>query len=496
MLKTFARCCTAFSAIFIFPKIIFSQEQLGMRLERYAGIYSATLNPANTAFNPDNWEVSLFSADAFFENSYAYLQNTSLQNALRNSDKIISVTDTSAENPPAQDAIFLDYFDAKRKMRSVEQTRITGPSFSFRFGENNVVGLVTAFRSNVSAYKIPEILSYRSISNVPAGQTIDIAPTGSQAMAWGEIGLHYSRRNTESDMYTAFGVTPKLLLGMEGVYARSQSDLQYTDLPGDTVSFGNADWDYALTTGNLTDNSDSIQVRVQGTGFGLDLGYVWAISADDGDSDEDYAWRLGVSLIDAGFMRFGKSAEKHHIEFDTTIAVSNSDFPPADDPHDLIEDASRVFLGDPAASLQGRAFTIGLPTALSVQLDAKVAPHFYISGLVVQRIKLFKYSLQRPSTLAVVPRFEHRWFSFSLPVVLNDWQSFRIGMAARLGFLYLGTDNLGSFFTKDKLTGGDFYIGLKINAFSFGEREGSGLRSSSGGGHGRQKRGKIKCYEF
>ena len=84
-----------------------------MRIERHAGIYSASLNPANTAFNPNNWEASLFSADVFFENSYAFLQNTSLPNALRNSDNIVSVADTSSENPPPRDAIFLDYFDPK-----------------------------------------------------------------------------------------------------------------------------------------------------------------------------------------------------------------------------------------------------------------------------------------------------------------------------------------------------------------------------------------------
>lgn len=33
-----------------------AQDQLGMRLERYAGIYSAGINPANTAFTPHNWE--------------------------------------------------------------------------------------------------------------------------------------------------------------------------------------------------------------------------------------------------------------------------------------------------------------------------------------------------------------------------------------------------------------------------------------------------------
>jgi hypothetical protein len=47
--------------LFLFPNIVFSQEQLGMRLERRAGMYAAAINPANTAINPNNWEVSLFS---------------------------------------------------------------------------------------------------------------------------------------------------------------------------------------------------------------------------------------------------------------------------------------------------------------------------------------------------------------------------------------------------------------------------------------------------
>ncbi|MBK7937870.1 MAG: hypothetical protein IPJ82_12610 [Lewinellaceae bacterium] len=496
MSRFLLRLPAAFFAVFCFPAALFSQEQLGMRLERYSGIYGATLNPANTAFNPNNWEVSLFSADLFLENSYTFLQNTSLQNALRNTDKIVSVADTTAENPPARDVIFQDYFDGKRKMRVVAQTRVTGPSFSLRLGEEHVVGLVTAFRTGISSYKIPKILAYRTISDVPINQAVNIPPTGFQALAWAEIGLHYSHRNTDGDLYTAFGVTPRLLLGFEGAYTRAQSAFDYTQHPGDTVTFGSGRWDYALTTGNFTDNSDSIRLRVQGKGLGLDIGYVWASAAGDGDTDEDYTWRLGVSLIDVGFIRFGKNAERHHIEFDTLLSVTNSDFPPRNNPHDLIGDVSQAFLNNPAASLQTRSFSMGLPTALSIQFDAKVRPNFYISGLAVQRIPLLKYSLQRPSTIAVVPRFEHRWLSLSLPLVLNDWQSFRMGLAARLGVLYFGTDNLGSFFQKAKLTGADFYIGLKINAFSIstGKKEGGGYSTSGGIRNGKQKRRKIKCY--
>ena len=468
-----------------------------MRLERYSGIYSAGINPANTTFAPHNWEVSLFNADLFIENSYAFLRNTSLQNALRNTDNIVSLADTSAENPPARDAILQDFSDGSRKMHFVTQVRVAGPSFSFRFGEKNVVGLTTAFRTNISAYRIPEILAYPAVSNLPRNQAINIPAVGVAGMAWGEIGLHYSRLEEVGNLQMAWGVSPKLLLGYEGFFTRAQSKFDYTQRNGDTTAFGSAKWDYALTTGNLTDNADEVKLRKQGSGFGLDLGVSWAMPA--GDEGEGYLWRAGISLIDLGFIRFKNTAQRHHIEFDTLLTISGSQFPQRNNADEVLRDVSRAFLGDSAASLQKNAFGMGLPTAISAQFDARVAPMLYVSGVLVQRVPLLKHSVKRPSTLAIVPRFEHRWFSVSLPLVVDDWRTFRAGAAIRLAWLYLGTDNLGSFTTKDKLSGADVYIGFKINAFSlnFNKREkGYKLNRERGSRGNGPNRKKIKCYSF
>jgi len=467
-----------------------------MRLERYAGIWGATLNPSQTAFNPNNWEVNLVAADLFFENRYAYLRNTSLPNALRNSGKIVSVTEIKPERPLAADEVLLDFFDAKRRMHAIVQGRVNGPGFSFRFGGNNVVGLVTSVRTGLSSYKIPEVLAYRTISDLPRNQRFDIPSTSLRGMAWSEIGLHYSHKNTDGDLHTALGVTPRLLLGAEGFFTEAESNFDYTQRQGDTTAFGRARWEYGLTTRNLTGTGDSVRYRTQGHGFGVDLGYSWAQPLDD--DEDDYAWRLGVSLIDVGFIRYNNLAERHRIEFDTVITVTDAAFPARSDPRERITDVSQAFLGDPAKSLQARAFSMGLPTALSVQFDVRVTQMMYVGALWVQRIPVFSHSLQRPNTLAVVPRFEHRWVSVSFPVVLNDWQSLRLGLAARFGFLAFGTDNLNSFFQKDRLTGSDVYIGLKINGFSlhFKEKEKAYKGRKSSGGRSRQQLRKIKCYEF
>jgi len=492
MCRSAFRLPAAFALPVIFPFFLFSQEQTGMRLERYAGIYSAAINPAYTAFSPNTWDLSLFSADVFADNNYAFLQKTSIQHALQNTEEIVSVPDLLGEIPPPRTAIFLNYFDKRRKLHALLQARVAGPSFSVRFREKNVFGLTTALRTQVSSYGLPEILRYNNISDLPRNQVIDIPPAGLAGMAWGEIGAHYSRRNTDRDLYTAFGISPKLLLGLEGFFSRARSNFDYSQRLNDTVAFAGARWDYGLTTSNLNDDGN-IRAKVNGTGFGLDLGFTWVKPAENVDMEEDYAWRFGASLLDLGFVRFRRNAERHRIVFDTTIAISPADFPPRSDPHDLLGDVSKAFLSDPQASLQARSFLIGLPAALSLQFDARLAPHVYASGVWVQGLALLRPTLRRSSTLALVPRLEHRWWSASLPLVLSDWQSFRMGFAARLGVLYLGTDNLSSFFQKAKLTGSDFYIGLKINAFAlhFGEWKKKPAR-----GDGKKSKRKIKCYTF
>jgi hypothetical protein len=471
-----------------------AQEQLGMRLERYSGIYAATINPAAMSFNPSSWEVSLFSADAFINNSYAFLRETSIPNALKNSNKIVSAVDGPRESH-ITDPIYLDYSDDNRKMFAVVQTRITGPSFSFRFGDNWTIGLVTAFRANVSAYRLPELLRYRTIRNLPRNQIIQFPPAGLAGMAWTEIGIPISKLNSDGGRVIAYAVTPKLLLGMEGFYSKAQSKFDYTQRQGDTTAFGNAKWDYGLTTDNLNASGNGFHPRINGAGFAVDLGFSWAEAVNATAPEEGYNWRVGVSLIDLGFVRFSHEAEKHHIAFDTTITVSKSQFPPSSDPHALITQVSQAFLGNSAASLQANAFSIGMPTSLSIQGDYRFSKQIYVAGVWVQRLAFLPNSIKQPSTVAIVPRFEHRWFSLSVPLVWSDYQFARIGLAARLGVLYLGTDNLGSFMKSARQTGTDFYVGLKINAFSlhFGEKK---TRSASPSTHNSRDVSRVKCFQF
>jgi hypothetical protein len=153
---------------------------------------------------------------------------------------------------------------------------------------------------------------------------------------------------------------------------------------------------------------------------------------------------------------------------------------------DRIHLLSEVGLGDSTASLTSSNFRMGLPGAISIQGDYKIINHLYLNGVFIQRIPMGVNSIRRNNLMALTPRFEHRWFGFSMPVVLLNYQKLSLGTSLRLAFLTIGSDDVGSFFGKKNLDSSDFYVALKINPFNLGLNLGGG-----------RKRGKsVKCYQF
>lgn len=470
----------------------FAQDQLGMRLGRHAGIWSAPLNPAHTALFPLKWDANVVSLDVFGENSYGFIKETSLQNLLRNSGKVVSAASIDDENPLRPGDILQDFFTDKRRMHGTFQSRVMGPSLSLRLGERHTVGIVTAVRGSASSYRVPGSLAYGALDRVPFGTNLTAKPFRMGGMAWAEVGILYALRSEEGSPITmSFGVVPKFLAGFEGFTARSRETFTFRQPTADSLEFDSGNWIYSLTTANADPNG-SPSPQINGRGVGVDLGFSMSMPAEDSKDDHDYLWRVGASLTDFGLVRFRKGgAETHEVRFQQTVGVQSDDFMDAQNVQDLLDDVSRSFLGDPSKSLISNEFTIATPAALSLQADYRVVPMVYVAGLWVQRLPVLTNALRRPNTLAAVPRFEHRFGSVSLPVVLNDWRSLRLGLAARLGPLVVGSDNLSSFTRKDRLTGLDFYIGLKINAFSLK------LADKVGGLSRRDRKwSSVGCFQF
>ena len=249
---------------------------------------------------------------------------------------------------------------------------------------------------------------------------------------------------------------------------------------------------YGLTTSNLKNNDYGAERN--GSGFGFDLGFLYVVQ----ENDESYKWRFGASILDIGSIRFDKNAQTHVVNNPNTFQLNLRDFDDFELPGEgeaLLLHFSEQALGNPTASLRGDNFKMALPTAISMQADYNVNDQLFLNGLLVHPVPIGPVSPGRQPLLAFTPRFEHRWFSASIPVSLLNWRKTNLGLAARLGFLVIGSDNIGSIFGKSDYSGTDIYAALKLNPFDLGW----GLFKGRGVGNGKERRGskkKVRCYNF
>lgn len=225
-----------------------------------------------------------------------------------------------------------------------------------------------------------------------------------------------------------------------------------------------------------------------GKGFGIDLGFTYLVENNDYD---DYWMRFGASILDIGQIKFNKKSEEHLIEFQNTNILDVNAFKKIDNPTEAVKLMSYQLKGDSAKTKVGNYFAIGLPTALCLQADYQVFPHAFANATLIQRVPYQAVGIRRSNLLAVSARYEHRWFSATFPIQLYEYQIVRLGFAARIAFLTVGTDYLGSLIHKGNFTGTDLYFAIKVNPL------GLHLDRPSWFSGGFKKRGKkVECYKF
>lgn len=464
---------------------ISAQEELGLRLETYAGVSSLALNPAGNLNNPLKWDVNLVGGGIFIENNYAFLRETSLLWLLKHRNDAVFVTATDLEGPISDRTFVADFFNDGAKRFVAMSGFVAGPSAALRLGENHSVGIFTNLRSAGGSVNLPNEFSYYKYEARPFNEQFEVPKMRAAAVNWAEIGLNYALKTPTADGSINFGINLKYLQGYEAGYVNSRSTYQHTKLPGNVVSIGlpNSEYGFAALS------ESSVFSERSGRGFGADLGFTWIST----EHEEGYRLKLGASLLDMGFINFDKNAQTHRLQLDSAVLVNLNDYENFESPADitpLVKAFSENVLADSLATLQGTSFRMALPSALSLQADFGATEFFYINALYTQRIPI-GIGPRRGNLLAVTPRLQHRWYSVSLPVSVYNWNRAHVGLAVRLGWLVLGSDDLAGAFYKKNYTGADFYFALKINPFNL-SLDGFG----DGGKRRFGSRSKVKCYTF
>jgi len=220
---------------------------------------------------------------------------------------------------------------------------------------------------------------------IPLGEAIDIAPTNVAGMVWSEFGINFAPAFFTYNGKFSLGITAKYLTGYEAAFAETPNTLQITQFPGDSLQLENGLINFGFTDSNTNSDIDPA-VRKNGQGFSFDVGAVMTIEGDD----DGYIWRLGASILDIGQITFSKNAQFHQIDQPTDSLLGIlpiDDYDGFADLSDYVNLLSSQTLGNSLASRVGDRFSIGLPTALSLQADYQFYPDFYVNATLVQRLK-------------------------------------------------------------------------------------------------------------
>lgn len=464
-----------------------AQEQQGLRLGRYPGIYQLALNPAAV---PNRTEISLVSLGAFLDNNMAGVKNTSLLDLARRGPDAPwhwpGRNDSTGIEPPAgvpQDTLYGVYLPTRNNRNyAYGQVRVEGPGAIIALGDQHSVGLAFRWRAMGSSFDVADDMTPIRHYQQPFFSEYTSAPFDFAFLNWTEVALHYAYRRATANGQFNIGVAVKPIFAYTGGYVNSQSPITLSQRPNDQILINGLQGDLGFAVWQRQTNGKS-QASVNGTGIGLDIGFQL--------SGPEQNWQLGLAILDLGSIRLNKNTSYYEINQTNAAFLTGADYDQAverTNPELAVRVLSEQLFGDPDTTLRGNSFTMKLPTTLSFTGTVAVGGPFHLNALVQYPLGSAPQQIQRPALASIVPAWENGLFALRLPVSYVAWQDLNVGLAMRIGPLTLGSDNVRSLFFKHTFTGTDFYAALHIPLGTGGQR----VASSSG----KKDKNYYRCYKF
>ena len=445
----------------------FSQQMTGLGFDNYNGAAGATLNPAFLSNSKVYLDAHLITFDVFGENNMGYLNKDSTSFW----DLVRMVTRPSYDGPDVD----AELYENKDKKNFLASSRIQGPSFMLQDGRQAfAVGLT--IRSVSSGVNLPYeiILSKGKLSDSTLiNNHFDDKNFSAASLNWAELNFSYAydfidRGNTK----LSAGATFKILFGIGGAYAAT-TQVKYYVPDKTTLDVKNFDSEiaYALPIDYNDYENTVLDPVFKGHGIGMDIGILYTQLKTFTDPGEkrlcakpyaDYIYKIGISLMDIGGIRFRHHAEVH--TFDNMQTVwEHFDTVSTPNVRTTMQSISTAFYNDPNASLSDTSFYMSLPTTLSIQYDYHFNGPYYLAAYWQQPLRFRLKTVRQSPVLAIIPRYETRIFGASLPVTLYNYEKMRIGASLRFYSVTVGTEKLGTFLGVGDLTGMDFYFSIRFN---------------------------------
>ncbi len=455
-----------------------AQHLLGIANSNYAGTHAIHMNPAHIADNRYGFFMNLASFQVGASNNAVYYKGKSL---------ISQAIDGSLDKLGAEN--FSLYGGNGKKMLNVgAQIRLPVLNFMVQMSPKHSFAITSRVRSLGSINAIsPELVA---LANEPTLDNSKFTNTPINNMTYnanlnfiGEAALSYARVviNNEKHFLKAGG-TFKYLKGISAYTQIKKIDFtiktdQPTGIPTQTqdiIDIRQVDMQVGSSIGSFDDIT--LQDILKGAGgVGFDVGAVYEFRPDwedytytmdgvDGLQDKrenKYMLKVGVSLMDIGGTKYKTSRTRvikaltnnNNLDEKERQRIENDPF---------LADSVRKSLGGDI--IQSDNFRAGLPTALHITADYRITNHIYANLTYIQNMRgRFAIGARQASLLAITPRIEFHGFELAFPLSLqNGMRNFAFGTAIKLGYLFLGSDNLAGALNMGKVNGADVYFGLSL----------------------------------
>ncbi len=475
-----------------------SQHLPGVAMGNYSGINSLYHNPAFVSDNRYSVHANLVSTQFYTANNHVkYDAPYSLVGLMTNS--------VSDQYRNANGKILFPRTYLKEKLNGNEKYINAGgdtrlPSIMFQLFQGRAgVGISTRVRYILNTTNVTEPIA-RLMSKTTLNPDIQGTTYGNQSgqlhfNATGEVALTLGGvvMDNETDFFKV-GFTVKRLMGLYNAHAviknsaftvLPDTDPRYANLvvPMQYIRVDQIDAQYGITRDEGFQNIKPSPAWLfggapPGSGWGFDLGAIYEYRPDvhkytyteKGIRKRDatknkYLYRIAVSITDIGRVHFKNPSYvmQQHVQ------AQNQEF--------LYEDFQKLPSSEGIYNAINKSLGVSgslapnfksvLPTAFQASVDYNVRPNVYVNGLWVQNlISQNAFGMKAESVIAVTPRYEHKWYEISVPVTLmNRYRSPTIGLAGRIGPLWIGTDHLTSLLNIGSPRAFNFYFGLSAGLF-------------------------------
>lgn len=415
-----------------------AQEKMGIVHDNYLPLHQRRLNPAAIVDQKPWISINIFGAAAYANGNFVYFPE----------DRI----------SPSTTFETVQFNSSGEIIKGFVVGEFMGPSASISIGRSSVA-LHTAMRSYTAIDRVPAVIGQlvtdESAENIQDG-IYEMKRGRGKTMSWAEVGITYGQilsisGKSNTMLSAAIGIN-RIFGIQQASFIVEEAELEVENAKGE-FRYAKGKYSYARPQ------------WMAGKGWGMNLGITYKKMIDNVDGYTphsqrggcqrlNYRYKIGLSVIDLGKVRYSKDAFFAQITEDTEL----------DEMENVVEDES---VESEELKREGFEYSASMPTAASLQLDYSLGYGLYLNGTILQNLTSpNNFGVERANLLALTPRYEKRRYSISLPLSLADYTQPQIGLAVRFGPLSIGSDHIIPFLTETDIYGADIYFNFSMQIFS------------------------------